>query len=53
MLQFGPIAFAQPWLLLALIALPALWWLVKVTPPAPKRLRFPAVTLLLGWVRWV
>ena len=48
MLQFGPIAFAQPWLLAALIALPALWWLVKVTPPAPKRQRFPAVTLLLG-----
>jgi hypothetical protein len=48
MLQFGPLAFAQPWLLLALASLPALWWLLKVTPPAPKRQRFPAVSLLLG-----
>ncbi len=40
--------FAAPWLLLALAALPLLWWLLRVTPPAPRREVFPAVRLLLG-----
>lgn len=48
MLQLGPLAFAQPFLLLALATLPVLWWLLRVTPPAPRRLSFPAVRLLLG-----
>ncbi|NKC34368.1 DUF4159 domain-containing protein [Roseomonas sp. BU-1] len=38
--------FAAPWLLLALPALPVLWWLLRVTPPAPKRQDFPALRLL-------
>jgi hypothetical protein len=46
MLTLGPIAFAAPWLLLGLLALPALWWLLRVTPPAPKRQDFPAIALL-------
>ena len=46
MLTLGPIAFAAPWLLLALPALPLLWWLLRVTPPAPKRVTFPALRLL-------
>jgi hypothetical protein len=45
-LTLGPIAFAAPWLLLALAALPILWWLLRVTPPAPKRQDFPALALL-------
>jgi hypothetical protein len=48
MLSIGPLAFAQPWLLLALIGLPLLWLLLRVTPPAPKSLRFPAIRLLFG-----
>lgn len=40
--------FAAPWLLLALVALPLLWWLLRVVPPAPRLLTFPAVRLLLG-----
>ena len=48
MLQLGAFAFAQPWLLLALAGLPVLWWLLRVTPPAPRRLSFPAIKLLLG-----
>ena len=40
--------FASPWVLLALLALPLLWWLLRVTPPAPRRETFPAVRLLLG-----
>jgi hypothetical protein len=46
MLTLGPIAFAAPWLLLALPALPLLYWLLRVTPPAPKRQAFPAIGLL-------
>jgi hypothetical protein len=48
MAALGPLAFAQPWLLLALLALPALWLLLRVTPPAPRTQRFPAIRLLLG-----
>ncbi len=46
MLNLGPIAFAAPWLLLALPVLPVLWWLLRVTPPAPRRQLFPPVRLL-------
>ena len=48
MLSVGAIALANPWMLAALVALPALWWLLKVTPPAPRRVIFPAVRLLFG-----
>ena len=48
MLHLGPLAFAQPWLLAALIGLPLLWWLLRVTPPSPRTIRFPAIRLLLG-----
>jgi len=50
MLAFGTLAFASPWLLVALAALPIVWWLLRVTPPAPQRILFPAVRLLLGLV---
>jgi hypothetical protein len=40
--------FAAPWVLLALTALPLLWWLLRVTPPAPLSENFPAIRLLLG-----
>jgi hypothetical protein len=38
--------FAQPWLLLALAALPVIWWLVRASPPAPRTQLFPALRLL-------
>ena len=47
-MTFGPLAFAAPGLLLALIALPILWLLLRAIPPAPIRRRFPAVALMLG-----
>jgi hypothetical protein len=50
MLALGSLAFASPWLLTGLAALPILWWLLRVTPPAPRQLRFPAIRLLLGLV---
>jgi hypothetical protein len=45
---FGPLFFAAPAALLALIALPALFWLLRATPPAPQRVRFPPLRILLG-----
>jgi len=48
MLALGSLAFASPWLLAALAALPVIWWLLRVTPPAPRRVAFPAIQLLLG-----
>jgi hypothetical protein len=47
MLELGPLAFASPWLLAGLATLPVLWWLLRVLPPAPRRLDFPAIRLLL------
>ncbi len=41
-------SFETPWLLSALALLPVLWWLLRVTPPAPRRQAFPALRLLLG-----
>ena len=48
MLALGSLAFASPWLLAALVALPIIWWLLRVTPPAPRRIPFPALRLLRG-----
>ena len=40
--------FASPWILLTLVALPLLWWLLRVSPPAPRSQIFPALRLLIG-----
>jgi hypothetical protein len=40
------IGFVTPAILGALILLPAIWWLLRVTPPAPRTVRFPAIRLL-------
>jgi hypothetical protein len=50
MLALGSLVFASPWLLVALATLPIIWWLLRVTPPAPRRIAFPAIRLLLGLV---
>jgi len=50
MLALGSLAFVSPWLLVALAGLPIIWWLLRVTPPAPRRIPFPAIRLLLGLV---
>jgi len=41
-----PLAFAQPLVLLGLIALPVLWWLLRLVPPRPRRIEFPPTRLL-------
>ena len=46
MLALGSLAFANPWMLAALAGLPVLWLLLRVTPPAPRMERFPAIRLL-------
>ncbi len=40
--------FAAPWILAALVVLPGLWWLLRVTPPTPRVQDFPAIRLLAG-----
>ncbi|MCA8932559.1 MAG: BatA domain-containing protein, partial [Rhodospirillaceae bacterium] len=42
------IAFNAPLVLFALIALPVIYWLLRVLPPSPRRVPFPAVRLLFG-----
>ena len=42
------LSFGAPLVLAALIALPLLWWLLRVTPPLPRRTVFPPLRLLRG-----
>jgi len=42
----GDVSFASPALLVALAALPAIWFLLRATPPTPQQVRFPAFDLL-------
>ncbi len=45
--MFGlPLTFAAPLALAALAALPALWFLLRVTPPRPRRIEFPPLKLV-------
>jgi hypothetical protein len=48
MLNLGGFAFAAPWLLLGFLVLPALWFLLRVTPPPAATISFPALRLLRG-----
>ncbi|MFP3544774.1 DUF4159 domain-containing protein [Rhizobium sp. SIMBA_035] len=41
-----PFAFAYPAILGALIALPVIWWLLRLTPPRPKTEVFPPLKIL-------
>jgi hypothetical protein len=41
-----PLGFAQPLILLGLLSLPALWWLLRLMPPRPRRISFPPTRLL-------
>lgn len=48
--MFSHLAFATPWLLGFLALLPLLWWLLRLTPPSPKKILFPPLALLQGLV---
>ncbi|TCU40353.1 DUF4159 domain-containing protein [Rhizobium azibense] len=41
-----PFAFAYPAILGALVALPVIWWLLRLTPPRPKSEVFPPLKIL-------
>lgn len=47
-MNFGNLSILAPALLAAFLALPILWWLLRLTPPSPKRIPFPAIRLLFG-----
>jgi len=51
MLSIGALGFASPWILLGLLSLPVIWWLLRVTPPAPRREPFPPVRILMSLQR--
>src|SRR4030095_9780741 len=40
------IGFLSLWVLVALAALPAIWWLLRMTPPSPQVVVFPPTRLL-------
>ncbi|TWD54352.1 putative membrane protein (TIGR02226 family) [Agrobacterium vitis] len=44
--MFSSFAFASPALLGALVVLPAIWWLLKLTPPRPQAEVFPPLKIL-------
>ncbi|MGV3550057.1 DUF4159 domain-containing protein [Rhizobium sp.] len=44
----GSLAFATPFILTALIALPVIWWLLRLTPPRPEKEVFPPLRILLA-----
>ncbi len=48
MLALGALSFAAPWVLFGLLSLPVLWYLLRLMPPAPRQVRFPAIRLLFG-----
>jgi hypothetical protein len=41
-------SFLHPALLAGLLALPVIWWLLRFTPPRPRRIVFPPTRLLAG-----
>jgi hypothetical protein len=42
-----PLGFAEPLVLIGLLTLPALWWLLRLVPPRPRRVDFPPTRLLM------
>ena len=44
----GSLSLGAPLVLAGLLALPVIWWLLRVTPPAPRRVRFYGLRFLLG-----
>ncbi|MDZ7927746.1 MAG: DUF4159 domain-containing protein [Agrobacterium sp.] len=41
-----PFVFTSPFILFGLLALPAIWWLLRLTPPRPKAEVFPPLKIL-------
>jgi hypothetical protein len=47
-MSFLPFVFSSPLMLAALVALPAIWWLLRLTPPKPVSEVFPPLRILAG-----
>ncbi|SDR14273.1 N-terminal double-transmembrane domain-containing protein [Rhizobiales bacterium GAS113] len=45
MAAFASLIFSAPLVLLALLALPLLWLILRVTPPQPREIRFPPLRI--------
>jgi hypothetical protein len=48
MFGLSSLEFINPWLFSALLLLPLIWWLLRITPPAPREVIFPPIRLLFG-----
>lgn len=46
-MSFGALAFLNPWLLGALVALPVIYWLLRTVPPRPRQVTFPPTRILM------
>ena len=46
MLLLSSLSFGTPLALLGLLSLPGIWLLLKIYPPAPKTIFFPAIRFL-------
>ncbi|MDB5491769.1 MAG: putative rane protein, partial [Micavibrio sp.] len=49
-LPFTSVAFLNPWILSGLLALPIIWFLLRVFPPVPRMVHLPGAWLLEGLV---
>ena len=45
-MTLGGLTFLAPLTLLGLLVLPIIWWLLRVTPPNPKKEIFPPLRIL-------
>lgn len=50
-MNFLPLSFGAPMVLWGLIALPVIWWLLRLTPPRPQQETFPPLAILARIVR--
>ncbi len=48
--MIGNLVFLNPWILSGLLALPVLWWLLKITPPSPRLIVLPTARFLAGLI---
>lgn len=44
----GSLSLLAPLTLIGLLTLPLVWWILKISPPAPKRRLFPPLAILQG-----
>ncbi|AMW34706.1 DUF4159 domain-containing protein [Haematospirillum jordaniae] len=42
----GTLSILNPWILTGLVILPAVWWLLRITPPPERHMTFPPLRLL-------